>query len=64
MAAKAFLLIETVADKGNVVVVAIKQLREERVKWVSTVTGPYDIIAGLPFNIQTLCITAIVNPRS
>lgn len=55
MAAKAFLLIETVADKGNVVVVAIKQLREERVKWVSTVTGPYDIIAGLPFNIQPDC---------
>jgi len=45
MAAKAFLLIETVADKSNEVVAAIKQLGEQRVKWVSTVTGPYDVIA-------------------
>ena len=45
MAAKAFLLIETVVGKSNVVVAAIKQLGEERVKWVSTVTGPYDVIA-------------------
>ena len=44
MAAKAFLLIETVAGKSNVVVAAIKQLGEERVKSVSTVTGPYDVI--------------------
>jgi len=45
MAAKAFLLIETVAGKSNVVVAAIKQLGEQRVKSVSTVTGPYDVIA-------------------
>lgn len=45
MAAKAFLLIETVPGKSNGVVAAIKQLGEERVKWVGTVTGPYDVIA-------------------
>jgi len=45
MAAKAFLLIETVVGKSNEVVAASKQLGEERVKWVSTVTGPYDVIA-------------------
>ncbi|MBA7538224.1 hypothetical protein ES705_30498 [subsurface metagenome] len=45
MASRAFLLIETVAGKSNVVVAAIKQLGEERVKSVSTVTGPYDVIA-------------------
>jgi len=47
MAAKAFLLIETVPGKSNGVVAAIKQLGEERVKSVSTVTGPYDVIAVL-----------------
>ncbi|MBA7659094.1 hypothetical protein ES703_67058 [subsurface metagenome] len=45
MAAKAFVLIETVVGKSNLVVAAIRQLGEERVKWVSTVTGPYDVIA-------------------
>ena len=45
MAVKAFLLIETMADKSNEVVAAIKQLGEERVKWVGIVTGPYDVIA-------------------
>jgi len=45
MASRAFLLIETVAGTSNVVVAAIKQLGEERVKSVSTVTGPYDVIA-------------------
>ena len=44
MAAKAFLLIETVVGKSNGVVAAIKQLGDERVKSVSTVTGPYDVI--------------------
>ena len=44
MAAKAFVLIETVVGKSNGVVAAIKQLGEERVKSVSTVTGPYDVI--------------------
>jgi len=47
MAAKAFLLIETVVGKSNEVVAAIRQLGEERVKWVGTVTGPYDVIAVL-----------------
>lgn len=45
MAARAFLLIETVVGKSDIVVAAIKQLGEERVKSVSTVTGPYDVIA-------------------
>jgi len=45
VAAKAFVLIETVVGKSNLVVAAIRQLGEERVKWVSTVTGPYDVIA-------------------
>ncbi len=45
MASRAFLLIETVAGKSNTVVAAIKQLGEERVKSVDTVTGPYDVIA-------------------
>jgi len=45
MAAKAFLLIETVVGKSNGVVAAIKELGEERVKWVGIVTGPYDVIA-------------------
>ena len=45
MAAKAFLLITTVAGKSNRVVAAIKQLGEEGIKSVDSVTGPYDIIA-------------------
>ena len=45
MAAKAFLLIETVVGKSNVVVAAIKQLGEEGIKSVNLVTGPYDVIA-------------------
>jgi len=43
MAAKAFVLIETVIGRTKEVVVAIKQL--EGVKSVDTVTGPYDVIA-------------------
>ena len=43
MAAKAFVLIETVVGRTKEVVSSIKQL--ERVKSVDTVTGPYDIIA-------------------
>jgi len=45
MAAKAFLLIETVVGQSNEVVAAIKQVAGERVKSVDTVSGPYDIIA-------------------
>ena len=43
MAAKAFVLIETVVGRTKEVVASIKQL--EGVKSVDTVTGPYDIIA-------------------
>jgi len=43
MAAKAFVLIETVVGRTKEVVTSIKQL--EGVKSVDTVTGPYDIIA-------------------
>ncbi len=43
MAAKAFVLIETVVGKNKEVVAALRQL--EGVKSVDTVTGPYDIIA-------------------
>ncbi len=43
MAAKAFVLIETVVGKNKEVVATLRQL--EGVKSVDTVTGPYDIIA-------------------
>ena len=46
MASRAFLLIETVvAGKSNVVVATMKQLGEEGIKSVDSVTGPYDVIA-------------------
>ena len=45
MASRAFLLIETVAGKSNTVVAAIKQLGEESIKSVDSVTGPYVVIA-------------------
>ena len=45
MASRAFLLIKTVPGKSNVVVAAIKQLGEEGIKSVGSVTGPYDVIA-------------------
>jgi len=43
VAAKAFVLIETVVGRNREVVAALKQLAG--VKSVDTVTGPYDIIA-------------------
>ena len=43
MAAKAFILIETVVGRNKEVTAALRQLGE--VKSVDTVTGPYDIIA-------------------
>ena len=43
MAAKAFVLIETVVGKSKEVVAALKHL--DGVKSVDTVTGPYDVIA-------------------
>jgi len=45
VAAKAFVLIETVVGRNKEVVTALKQL--EGVKSVDTVTGPYDVIAIL-----------------
>ena len=45
MAAKAFVLIETVVGRTKEVVTTLKQIDE--VKSVDTVTGPYDIIAIL-----------------
>ena len=43
MAAKAFVLIETVVGRTKYVTIALKQLEE--VKSVDLVTGPYDVIA-------------------
>ena len=43
MAAKAFVLIETVVGRSKEVVAALKRLKG--VKSVDTVTGPYDVIA-------------------
>jgi len=43
MAAKAFVLIETVVGRNKEVVTALRQL--DGVKSVDTVTGPYDVIA-------------------
>jgi len=45
VAAKAFVLIETVVGRNQDVVAALKQL--EGVKSVDTVTGPYDVIATI-----------------
>ncbi len=45
MAAKAFVLMETVVGRNKEVATAIKQI--EGVKSVDVVTGPYDIIAIL-----------------
>ena len=43
MAAKAFVLIETLVGRNKEVVAALRQLKG--LKSVDTVTGPYDIIA-------------------
>ena len=43
MAAKAFVLIETMVGRSREVVAALKQL--EGIKSVDVVTGPYDVIA-------------------
>jgi len=43
VAAKAFVLIETLVGRNKEVVAALRQL--EGLKSVDTVTGPYDIIA-------------------
>ena len=45
MAAKAFVLMETVVGKNKEVVDALRQLKG--VKSADTVTGPYDVIATI-----------------
>ena len=63
MAAKAFVLIETVVGRNKDVVAALKQL--EGVKSVDTVTGPYDVIAtieGETFNDIGDLVTAKIHP--
>ena len=63
MAAKAFVLIETVVGRNKEVVIALKQL--EGVKSVDTVTGPYDVIAtieGETLNVIGDLVTAKIHP--
>ncbi len=63
MAAKAFVLIETVVGRNKDVVAALKQI--EGLKSVDTVTGPYDVIAtieGETFNHIGDLITAKIHP--
>ncbi len=63
MAAKAFVLIETVVGRNREVVTAFKQL--EGVKSVDTVTGPYDVIAtieGETLNDIGDLVTAKIHP--
>ncbi len=65
MAAKAFVLIETVVGRTKEVVTSIKQL--ERVKSVDTVTGPYDVIAiveGKNLNEIGDLVTGKIHPIS
>jgi len=63
VAAKAFVLIETVVGRNKEVVAALKQL--EGMKSVDTVTGPYDVIAtteGETLNIIGDLVTAKIHP--
>ena len=63
MAAKAFVLIETVVGRDKEVVTALKQL--DGVKSVDTVTGPYDVIAtieGETLNDIGGLVTAKIHP--
>jgi len=63
MAAKAFVLIETVVGRNKEVVTALKQL--EGVESVNTVTGPYDVIAtieGETLNAIGDLVTAKIHP--
>jgi len=65
MAAKAFVLIETVVGKNKDVVNAIRQLNG--VKSVDVVTGPYDIIAvieGDTLNDIGEVVTSRIHPIS
>ena len=63
MAAKAFVLIETVVGRSKEVVTALRQLEE--IKSVDTVTGPYDLIAtieGETLNDIGDLVTAKIHP--
>ena len=63
MAAKAFVLIETVVGRNKEVVTALKQL--EGVESVNTVTGPYDVITtieGETLNAIGDLVTAKIHP--
>ncbi len=63
MAAKAFVLIETVVGRNKEVVTALKQL--EGVESVNTVTGPYDVITtieGETLNDIGDLVTAKIHP--
>jgi len=63
VAAKAFVLMETVVGRSKEVVTALKQL--EGVKSVDTVTGPYDVIAtieGETLNNIGDLVTAKIHP--
>jgi len=65
VAAKAFVLIETVVGRNKEVVTALKQL--EGVKSVNTVTGPYDVIAtieGETLNDIGDLVTAKIHPTT
>ena len=50
MAAKAFILIETVQGTSKEVAIALKKI--DGVKTVDTVTGPYDVIAEIEGETQ------------
>ena len=63
MAAKAFVLIETVVGRNKEVVTALKQLGG--VESVDTVTGPYDVITiieGETLNDIGDLVTAKIHP--
>jgi len=63
MAAKAFVLIETVVGRNKEVVTALKQL--DGMKSVDTVTGPYDVITiieGDTLNTIGDLVTAKIHP--
>ena len=65
MAAKAFVLIETVVGRTREVISSIKSL--EGVKSVDTVTGPYDVIAiiqGENLNVIGDIVTGKIHPIS
>ena len=63
MAAKAFVLIETVVGRNKEVVTALQQL--EGMESVNAVTGPYDVIAiieGETLNDIGDLVTAKIHP--